>query len=88
MLESSVQRKIIEALEKAGWITHKVIASSKPGWPDVEAFKNRRSVFIECKRPGKEADTLQRYRLKKLQEHGFEVIENADSLEHVRHLLR
>ena len=88
MLESSVQRKIIEALEKAGWITHKVIASSKPGWPDVEAFKNRRSVFIECKRPGKEADPLQRYRLKKLQEHGFEVIENADSVEHVRHLLR
>lgn len=79
MRESAVQTKIRKALEKNGWIVVKIILCSKPGWMDLMAFKNEKTVFIETKIPGKRLDPLQQYWRVKLEQEGFIVIK-ADSL--------
>lgn len=71
-LESKLQKKIRVDLEKSGWIVHKV-DSSKPGWPDLEAFRNNVALFLEVKSVGKKANPLQEYRHKLLREQGFKV---------------
>lgn len=71
-LESKLQKKIRTDLEKSGWLAHKVY-SSKPGWPDLEAYKNKRTIFIEAKMQGKKAKPLQKYRHKILIDQGFSV---------------
>ncbi len=81
-LESAIQRKIIKKLEKAGWFVLKIITSNKNGINDLIAFKNKKAVFIEVKRPGKEADELQKYRHEQLRKEGFAVIV-ADNVEAV-----
>ena len=73
MKESKLQSKIIDDLELLGWEVHKVMKSNKSGWPDVEAFKNRITIFIETKTTGKEARPLQTYRHGKLRDQGFQV---------------
>lgn len=85
MRESEIQSAIIRQLEKHGWLVHKVIQSSKNGWPDLEAFRNKVAVFIEVKQGRKEPDDLQQYRHDKLRKQGFEVI-IAKSLQDVSHL--
>jgi len=71
-VESKLQKKIRIDLEKSGWVVHKV-ASSKPGWPDLEAFCNKVALFIEVKAKNKKARPLQEYRHKLLIEQGFMV---------------
>lgn len=70
--ESKLQKKIRSDLEKSGWIVHKV-TSSKPGWPDLEAFKKKRVIFLEAKSAGKVARPLQKYRHDLLIKQGFDV---------------
>lgn len=71
MKERDLQAKIIENLELSGWEVNKVIKSNKSGWPDVEAFRNRMTVFIETKTTGKDAKKLQLYRHSRLRAQGF-----------------
>lgn len=71
--ERDLQAKIIADLELYGWEVNKVIKSNKSGWPDVEAFKNKVTVFIETKTTGKGAKKLQLYRHRKLRAQGFMV---------------
>lgn len=71
MKERDLQAKIIEDLELSGWEVNKVIKSNKSGWPDVEAFRNKVTVFIETKTTGKEAKKLQLYRHRRLRAQGF-----------------
>jgi Holliday junction resolvase len=71
-LESKLQKKIRVDLEKSGWIVHKV-TSSKPGWPDLEAFFDGVVIFLEVKSVGKKASPLQEHRHKLLREQGFKV---------------
>lgn len=71
MKERDLQAKIIENLELSGWEVNKVIKSNKSGWPDVEAFRNKVTVFIETKTTGKEAKKLQLYRHRRLRAQGF-----------------
>jgi Holliday junction resolvase len=73
MRESEVQAKIINDLELSGWEVNKVMKSNRAGWPDVEAFKNKITVFIETKATGKKARPLQRYIHRKLESQGFQV---------------
>jgi Holliday junction resolvase len=70
-LESKLQTKIIKDLEKNGWIVVKTITLSKSGMPDVFAFKNSRTVFLEIKAPDGVASKIQMYRVMKLREQGF-----------------
>lgn len=73
MRESKLQSKVIKDLELLGWVVHKVIKSSKSGWPDIEMYKNKISMFIETKGVEKEARKLQQYRHRILRDQGFNV---------------
>jgi len=72
-MESKLQRKIIEDLELSGWEVNKVMKSNKAGWPDLEAFRNKITVFIETKSKRKKAKPLQQYQHRKLEAQGFQV---------------
>lgn len=87
MAESTIQSKGTSQLEKWGWLTVKIIQCNKNGWPDTQAFRNGKTVFIEWKDTGKKVadDGLQAYRHMKLRSNGFEVIV-ADSLNQISHL--
>ncbi len=71
MKEQDTQRKIIKFLEKENWIVIKTIVLSKSGIPDIIAFKNGKTIFIEVKSKGKKPSKLQEYKIKQLRENGF-----------------
>lgn len=85
-LESDVQKKIIVALEGAGWYVVKLIQTNKNGINDLIALRDRRHVWIEVKRPGEEPGPLQAFRHRELSKYGAEVIENAQSVDDIKHL--
>lgn len=72
-MESKLQRKIIQDLELDGWEVNKVMKSNKAGWPDLEAFRNKITIFIETKSQGKKAKPLQKYVHRRLRAQGFSV---------------
>ena len=49
MLESKHQKKIIDFLVKQGWYCVKIISCSKPGFPDLIAYRNGLDIYIETK---------------------------------------
>jgi hypothetical protein len=65
---------------------NKIISCNNAGWPDLECFRNKEAVFIECKKPKKIAEELQKYRHRILREQGFQVISEATSLSDIVHL--
>lgn len=71
--ERDLQAKIIEDLELNGWEVNKVMKSNKAGWPDIEAFRDKVTIFIETKSFKKKARPLQEYRHGKLRKQGFNV---------------
>lgn len=73
MLESAIQASITKRLTAAGWIVVKIIQCTRNGWPDLQAHKNGRTIFIEVKAQGGKARPLQHYRHAELRAHGFEV---------------
>ena len=74
MLESKIQKKIINHLKKEGWFVTKLISTSTSGIPDLMAIKNGRTIFIEVKNEIGKLSKIQEYRIKEMQEHGAEVI--------------
>ncbi len=70
-LESKLQGKIIKLLEDDGWIVVKTIQLSKNGFPDIFAFKNAKTIFIEVKAPNGKRSELQKYRIEQLTSQGF-----------------
>ena len=70
-MESKVQAKIIKDLESRGWLVVKAINLSKNGFPDVMAFRNGKTIFVEVKAEGKKPSELQKYRIKQLTDAGF-----------------
>ena len=74
MRESECQRKIIQALEAAGWYVVKIIQTNRNGWPDLQALKDGVCVFIEVKAPNGKLSELQKYRHKQLIKQGFTVL--------------
>jgi hypothetical protein len=79
--ESIIQSKIKAHFVKNGWLVNKIIQSTNNGWPDLECFKNGKTIFIEAK-DDKNAAPLQKYRHKLLKQQGFEVyvIKSIDEL--------
>lgn len=73
-LESKVQASIIKRYEQDGWEVVKLILTNKSGIPDLLCLKNGKALFIEVKRPGENPRPLQEYRIRQLQEQGFEVL--------------
>lgn len=69
--ESVVQRKIISQLKKAGWIVDKPVNRSHKGFPDITAYRNGETVFVEVKRPGGKTTKLQDFWIRTLNKNGF-----------------
>jgi Holliday junction resolvase-like predicted endonuclease len=74
MLESVLQRKIIDWLEKEGWYVVKIIQTNKNGWPDLQAMRYGCIIFIEVKSESGEPSELQLYRHRQLRDNGFHTI--------------
>lgn len=72
MLESKIQKKLIEKLEKEGYYVIKLIMTNRPGIPDLIAIpKNSDVLFVEVKGPNGKTEPLQDWRMKELNAHGL-----------------
>ena len=69
--EKKLQSKIIDFLQKEGWIVVKTITLSKSGFPDIFAFRNKEAIFIEVKAPNGIVSEIQKYRIQELKDEGF-----------------
>lgn len=74
MLESLIQKKIIDRLTKEGWYVIKLIKTNKNGIPDLLALKDGVSWFIEVKQPKGVLSEIQKFRIQELREKGFKVL--------------
>lgn len=74
MKESDIQRKIIEYLTKNGYYAVKIIQTNKNGWPDIQAHKDGKTIFIEVKSEKGKVSELQKYRHEELKKNGFQII--------------
>lgn len=74
MLESSVQSKIIAHLKKQGWFVLKIIKANINGVPDIIAFRNGETVFIEVKNETGKQSEIQKYVQKQIEAQGFKYI--------------
>ena len=73
MTEQQVQAKKIKELESKGYYVLKLIKTNKNGIPDLVALHPDKEVlFIEEKTKKGKVSKLQEYRLKELEEHGFQ----------------
>jgi len=66
MLESAIQKKIVDFLEDSGALVYKTISLSKSGFPDIMGVYKGRHIHIEVKQPGKKATKLQEFKMNKL----------------------
>lgn len=73
MLESVIQKKIIDRLVKEGWYVVKLIKTNKNGIPDLLALKDGVSWFIEVKQPKGVLSEIQKFRIQELRDKGFKV---------------
>lgn len=73
MLESALQKKIIDRLTKEGWYVVKLIKTNKNGIPDLLALRDGSSWFIEVKQPKGVLSEIQKFRIQELREKGFKV---------------
>lgn len=72
MLEKNIQTKIKKKLELEGWFVIKLITTSWNGIPDLLCLRNGITMFVEVKRPNGKLSELQKVRIEKLKEKGFE----------------
>jgi|TARA_R110000796_G_scaffold24167_4_gene69030 Holliday junction resolvase len=71
MTEQQIQNKRIKQLELKGYYVLKLTKTNKNGIPDLIAIPpNSMVIFSEVKTPKGVLSTLQKYRLKELEEHG------------------
>ena len=74
MLESNIQKKIIQRYKDDGWIVVKLIKTNTNGIPDLMCLKNNETIFIEVKRPGGTLSELQKHRITQLETEQFKVL--------------
>ena len=84
--EQKLQSRIINDLEKKGWIVVKTITLSKNGFPDIFAFRSGITIFIEVKNENGKATELQKYRIEQLKQAGFNA-EIINSFEQYKQLI-
>ena len=72
MTEQQIQSKRIKELEARGYYVIKLVKTNKNGIPDLIAIPpNSNVLFSEIKRPSGKVSKLQEYRLKELEDYGF-----------------
>ena len=73
MTEQQIQSKRIKELEAQGYYVIKLVKTNKNGIPDLIAIPpNSNVLFSEIKRPQGKVSKLQEYRLKELDDYGFD----------------
>ncbi len=73
MTEQQIQSKRIKQLESEGYYVIKLTKTNKNGIPDLIALpKGAKVLFSEVKTPKGKLSALQQYRLKELENYGFE----------------
>lgn len=77
--ESALQARIRNRLRRDGWLVVKISLTSRPGWPDLEAIRDGRTIRIEVKDHG-DLKPHQKYRHSEIKKYGGEVY-SADSWE-------
>ena len=78
MLESQIKRKGTKMLQDWGWIVLHLIQTNLNGSQDSIIFRAGIIWFIEWKQPGENPRELQKYRIRKLREQGFETLVVTD----------
>lgn len=73
MIESVMERLLIEHAQTRGWITRKVQWIGRRGAPDRLFAKDGRVLFVELKRPGGKTSANQDRELAELSAAGVEV---------------
>lgn len=73
MIESPIEDLVCSDAEKAGWLVRKVKWLGRRNAPDRLFAKDGRIVFIEFKRPGKDARSTQSKEIRLMKEAGIEV---------------
>lgn len=71
MTEQEIQKKVLNHLKREEWMAIKTIMLNKAGMPDIIAFKDGVTIFLEVKKPGGKLTPLQKNRLETLREKGF-----------------
>jgi Holliday junction resolvase len=72
MTEQQIQSRRIKELESQGYYVIKLVKTNKNGIPDLIAIPpNSNVLFSEIKRPSGKVSKLQEYRLKELEDYGF-----------------
>jgi Holliday junction resolvase len=71
-MASKHQTRVIKKMETAGWFVVNLIKTNKNGIPDLMCLKDGKCVFIECKEKNDTLKPLQAFRIKQLQEIGFD----------------
>lgn len=74
MTESKIQKKIIDHYQNAGFMVVKLMKTNQNGIPDLMVLKNGICKFVEVKKPGGKISQLQKYRIDKLRQQGFEAV--------------
>ena len=82
LTESKLQKKIIDNFTNKEFLVIKLIKTNTNGIPDLLILKNGIAKFVEVKKPGGKISELQKYRIKKLREQGFDavVMDGIDSI--------
>ena len=86
MRESSIERKLVQGIKKAGGLCMKFTSPGRRGVPDRIILIYGKILFVELKAPGGELSELQRVMISNMRFHGARV-EVIDSVEKVYHLL-
>jgi len=75
VLESDVERRFVNFLEKYGVMHAKLNLQGRRGWPDrIVILPHGRVLFVELKRPGEELQPLQRHIHEQLRDQGQLVV--------------
>ena len=75
MSESKFQRKLIKQYESEGWYVIRLITTNKSGIPDLLCLKmGEKPLFIEVKSSKGKTSALQEYRIKELNNNGFDAV--------------
>ena len=83
MNEKFIEKKLVEAVRKAGGLAPKFVSPGLDGVPDrLLLLPNGRMAFAELKAPGKQLRPLQKRRKRQLETLGFRVyvIDNIDQI--------
>ena len=86
MREKDIERKLREAVIKAGGVCYKFVSPGNNGVPDRVIILNGVVLFAEIKAPGKKPSIIQEIRIREMRNRGAWV-EVIDSIEFVNYII-